>query len=473
MREKKRSRRVLRRFGAFWSSAILLLGIVQCTNRVDLSTEVLAGGDLFTSYNFSKDAFGVPGKGLERNESRFFQSGNELFRTNWVEAPASVASLDGLGPIFNASSCGSCHFKDGRAAPQGVEGSHKFGLLWRISDGKRNPDGSAVPHPIYGTQIQDHSLPKVNPEGRVSISYDTIVGFYDDGTSYALLKPNYGLTDLAYGEIPDAYNLSPRIAPQIAGMGLLEHIPLETILANQDIDDKDGDGISGKANFVWNVLEDKKTLGRFGWKASQPTVRQQSASAFKGDMGLTSSLFPIDEYSEHQQSVNPEKPDGGYPEISDRQLDRITLYVQALSVPAKRNIDKPEYLAGRKLFYKIGCQSCHQPSYTTGSNAEIAALDQQKIFPYTDLLLHDMGEGLADSVPDFDATGSEWRTPPLWGIGLIKTVNKHTRLLHDGRARNIEEAVLWHGGEASKANSQFKALSKKDREALLFFIESL
>lgn len=455
----------------------VLIGVMfaccQCSQKIDLEAEKRSGGVNFTSNNFSKDAFGVQGNSLTRTESRFFQSGNELFRTNWVEAKASVESLDGLGPIFNASSCGSCHFKDGRGAPPDEPNGTRFGLLWRLNNGQKNSDGSPAPHPIYGGQIQDLALPKIKAEATVSITYDTITGFYADGASYQLFKPNYALEDLGYGSIDETYKLSPRIASQIAGIGLLEHIPEASILANEDVNDEDGDGISGKANYVWNVLEQKKTLGRFGWKANQPTIRQQSAAAFNGDMGLTSSLFPTDEFTEAQVLANPPKKNGGTPEISDKQLDRITLYVQTLAIPAKRNVDEPEYLKGRSLFYEIGCESCHRASFKTGIDAEIASLDNQTIYPYTDLLLHDMGKGLADDAPDNLATGSEWRTAPLWGIGLIKTVNKHTRLLHDGRARNIEQAILWHGGEAETSQRKFTRLTLEERDALVFYIESL
>ncbi len=456
---------------------VLFVSIVlwcwQCTYSVDLRFEELSGGINFTSYNFSKDAFGGQAKNLSRNESRLFQAGNVLFRENWVAAPASVESLDGLGPVFNARSCGSCHFKDGRGAPPDEPNGTRFGLLWRLNIVGENPGETPKPHPVYGSQIQDHALPRVKPDAQVEIQYDTLYGQYTDGTPYVLYQPHYHLTELAYGEIDEEYKLSPRIAPQVAGLGLLENIPEADILANEDVDDRDGDGISGKANYVWNVLEEKKTLGRFGWKANQPTVLQQTAGAFNGDMGLTSSLFPEDEFTPYQEAQSVALPEGGSPEVSDRQLDRITLYIKALAVPAKRNTDQPEYIQGRSLFYELSCESCHTASFTTGSDDEITALNDQKIYCYTDLLLHDMGEGLADNSPDFEANGREWRTPPLWGIGLIKTVNKHTRLLHDGRARNTEQAILWHGGEAKTSKDKFTKLTAEQRKALIFFVESL
>lgn len=451
----------------------MLLTSIRCTRQADLFAEEFSGGVNFTSYNFSKDAFGSQGKNLTREESRFFQSGNELFRTNWVAAPASVKSLDGLGPVFNAPSCGSCHFKDGRGAPPDEPNGTRFGLLWRVNNGQKDDTGAPTPHPVYGGQIQDLALPKIKPDARVKITYDTIYGSYEDGIPYLLYRPNYKLADLAYGQMDSTYGLSPRIAPQVAGLGLLENIREEDILANQDIEDQNSDGISGKANYVYDFQEGKKTIGRFGWKANQPTVMQQSAGAFNGDMGLTNSFFPDDDFSEIQRSYYDEIHNGGNPEVSYKQLDRISLYIKSLAVPAKRNLDQPEYSLGRKLFYDIGCESCHKASFITGDSDEISALNNQEIYCYTDLLLHDMGEGLADNLPDHDATGTEWKTPPLWGIGLINTVNKHTRLLHDGRARNTEQAILWHDGEAKTTKDKFTNLMESERKALILFVESL
>ncbi|MEM9847813.1 MAG: di-heme oxidoredictase family protein [Bacteroidota bacterium] len=460
------------------SSLFVLLLSFACEKEqgmsVDLSEEEMSGGANFTTFDFSGNAFGGQGKALSREESRLFVAGNALFKNNWVAAPASVESLDGLGPIYNATSCGSCHFKDGRAAPPDEFAVAKSGLLWRLNiDGKSALRGAAVSHTTYGGQIQDQAILKVRPEAKVNITYQEIVGKYADGTTYRLQKPIYELADLAYGKIEQSYQLSPRIATHLAGIGLLESISEKDILANEDINDDDKDGISGKANYVWNVKEETNTLGRFGWKANQPNITQQNAGAFNGDMGLTSSFFPEDVFTPEQEKQNPNLLNGGDPEVSDEQLFRISLYVQALAVPAKRNMDTPKYQVGRELFMKIGCESCHKASFTTQTGNVISSLDKQKIYAYTDLLLHDMGEGLADNSPDFEATGSEWRTAPLWGIGLIKTVNNHTRLLHDGRARNVEEAILWHGGEASQTTEKFKQLNKDERDALIFFVNSL
>ncbi|MEL6943957.1 MAG: di-heme oxidoredictase family protein, partial [Bacteroidota bacterium] len=281
---------------------------------IDLNEEELSGGANFTTYDFGENAFGGQGKELSREESRLFVVGNSLFKGNWIAAPASVKSLDGLGPIFNANSCGGCHFKDGRAAPPDEFSTPRAGILWRISTDGTTHEGAPMPHSIYGGQIQDRALPTASPEAKVITTYEEITGTYADGTSYRLQKPNYELSKLAYGEINQNFELSPRIAPHLAGLGLLESISNEDILANEDVNDSDQDGISGKANYVWNVKEKRRTLGRFGWKANQPSIIQQNAGAFNGDMGLTSSLFPEDEFTPAQEKKHPNLDEGGKPE---------------------------------------------------------------------------------------------------------------------------------------------------------------
>ena len=461
-------------FSLFLLSLLLLIGFACSDDMPTISEEeILSGGANFTTFDFSENTFGNQGNALSRDESRLFVAGNSLFRSNWVQAPASVTSLDGLGPVFNAISCGSCHFKDGRAAPMDEFNVPRPGILWRISVAGSGPNGAPNPHPVYGDQIQDRALPKVDAEGVVQTTYESITGQYEDGTSYSLQKPIYELDELAFGPIEGPFHLSPRIATHLAGLGLLEAIPEADLLANADPADADGDGISGKANYVWDVKQNREVLGRFGWKANQPSIEQQNAGAFSGDMGLTTSLFPEENFTSAQKQRFPDLINGGAPEVSDDQLFRITLYVQALAVPAKRNTDEPAYFEGQRLFQRIGCESCHVAEFTTGSGNTLASLDLQQISPYTDLLLRDMGEGLSDDREDFKASGREWRTPPLWGIGMIETVNDHSRLLHDGRARDIEEAILWHGGEAEAAQQAFKALSEKERADLIFFLKSI
>lgn len=452
----------------------MVTGFFSCEKNEDQtpvdSQEELTGG-LATSFDFGENAFGHAVSGLSYDNEDKFVIGNSFFRSNWTVAPASASSRDGLGPLFNALSCGSCHNLDGRSQPPKSENEALNGLLFRISTAGFSVNGEPKPDANYGNQIQDKAIPGVKPEVKVSVRYEEVTGQYADGTNYNLRKPIYTFTDWGYGEPESNFMFSPRIGMQVYGLGLLENIPESSILSNADENDANADGISGKANFVWNATENKKSLGRFGWKANQPNLRQQTAAAFNGDIGITTSIFPSHEFGGNQIGLN-KIPNGGEPEISDRNIDNIVFYLQALAVPARRNLRDADVLKGKAIFQQSNCESCHKAAFTTG-NSSISQLSNQKIFPYTDLLLHDMGSGLADGRPDFLATGSEWRTPPLWGIGLISTVNKHTTLLHDGRARNIEEAILWHGGEAQKSTDSFKKLSSPERSQLVKFVESL
>jgi len=259
----------------------------------------------------------------------------------------------------------------------------------------------------------------------------------------------------------------------MAGTGLLDAVEENTILEWADPDDKDGDGISGKPNYVWDVRRKKKAIGKFGWKANEPTAEQQIASAFVNDIGITSDVFPGESLSQKQAELYSNPTGRRTPELEESALENVVFYIRTLAVPARRDWKNREVLKGKEIFNSIGCASCHRPEMTTGSEVSPVYLAKQTIRPYTDLLLHHMGEGLTDHRPDGEAEENEWRTPPLWGLGLQKTVSKHTFLLHDGRARNIEEAILWHGGEAEKAANNFKTLKKKDRELILRFLESL
>ncbi|MEL7148445.1 MAG: di-heme oxidoredictase family protein, partial [Bacteroidota bacterium] len=319
--------------------------------------------------------------------------------------------------------------------------------------------------------LNTRSILGVPVEGRVDIQYVDVEGVYPDGEKYTLRMPLYQFLDTEYGDISDAM-VSPRVGNHLIGLGLLEAIDDMDILMAEDPNDSNADGISGRANRVWDVATSSNKIGRFGWKANQPSVRQQVASAFAGDIGLTSSLFPDEPCTSLQQDCN-DAPNGGQPEVRDDIMDRIVLYTAALAVPKRRNWDQPQVLKGKQLFFQSGCTGCHTPKFQTGQSGELPEFYNQTIRPFTDLLLHDMGDGLADNRPDFDASGNEWRTPPLWGLGLLQTVNKHNFLLHDGRARGFEEAILWHGGEAEQSKERFKNLSKEDRTALIKFLESL
>ncbi len=429
------------------------------------------GGDT-TVISTNRNSFGLAAANLNNAERRIFEVGDSFFTQNWVTAPASTEARDGLGPTFNAQSCSSCHTLDGRAQPPANADDPERGLLFRLSVPGVDPvTGGALPDPAYGGQLQDRGISTVPPEGRFLFNYRQISGTYDDGTPYTLVQPEYAFADLAFGPMHPEVLVSPRIAPAVFGVGLLEAIPESGILAQADPEDADGDGISGRANMVWGLRKGSAQLGRFGWKANVPTLEQQIAGAFHGDIGITSVLF-ADENCPVGQTECQSVPNGGTPEIGEERLGKVVFYNQTLAVPAMRDVDDPQVHDGARLFLKAGCAACHTPSHTTGEHP-VPALTGQAIFPYTDLLLHDMGEGLADRRPDFLADGQEWRTPPLWGIGLIENVNNHTRLLHDGRARGIAEAILWHDGEGLAAREEFRKMSREEREALLRFLESL
>lgn len=434
--------------------------------------EQYAGGAT-TVFDVSQNAFGHNAPNLEGNGPDRFQIGNSFFRNIWVIAPSSTTARDGIGPFFNAFSCSGCHSNDGRGEPPSVSGEGLSSMLVRLSIPGTDPHGGPLGDPEYGGQLSNKGIPGVAPEGDVKITYLEIAGFYDDGSSYTIRKPSYEFTNLGYGPMEAGIMFSPRVAPQMPGLGLLEAVDEATILSFADPDDNDKDGVSGRPNYVWDYEKKAVSLGRFGWKANQPGMKQQTAAAFLGDMGITSAFFPDENLTGSQTGKYSSLPNGGSPEISDEILDDVAYYSSTLAVPARRNWKDPQVTKGKELFTSLGCARCHIPSMTTGTHPSIPELSDQKIFPYTDMLLHDMGPGLADGRPDYLATGQEWRTPPLWGTGLIRTVNGHTFLLHDGRARNFEEAILWHGGEAEKSNNNFKKLSKADRDALIAFLESL
>ncbi|MCY4557037.1 MAG: c-type cytochrome [Chloroflexi bacterium] len=429
------------------------------------------GGDT-TVISTNRNSFAPAAANLNSRERLTFEIGDSFFTQNWVTAPASTEARDGLGPTFNAQSCSSCHTLDGRAQPPADNDDPERGLLFRFSIPGVDPDtGGPLPDPVYGGQLQDRAILTVPPEGRFLISYREVPGTYEDGTPYTLLQPEYSFADLAFGPTHPDLLFSPRIAPAVFGGGLLEAIPEADILARADPDDANGDGISGRANMVWSVRDGDTRMGRFGWKANVPTLEQQIAGAFHGDIGITSPLFEGENCPPSQTDCQ-DALNGGVPEIPAARLAKVLFYNRTLGVPAMRDVDDPQVREGARLFLAAGCAACHTPSHTTGEHP-VPALAGQTIFPYTDLLLHDMGEGLADGRPDFLADGREWRTPPLWGIGLIENVNNHTRLLHDGRARDIAEAILWHDGEGLAAREEFRKMSREEREAVIRFLESL
>jgi CxxC motif-containing protein (DUF1111 family) len=431
---------------------------------------IAESGGSATVFDDTETAFARSLSGLDARSKQQFAVGNAFFNDNWVAAPASAEGRDGLGPIFNAASCSGCHARDGRSRPPDVGADLRAGtpgLLFRI--GVPQADGTVLDDTTYGSQLQDRSIPGVPAEGYADITYRPISGTYRDKSEYELLEPDYTLMG-ALEAFDSGLRESARVAPALVGPGLLEAVPIAEIERNADADDRDGNGISGRIAMVRDQAG-ATVLGRFGWKATQPTVRSQVAAAFAGDIGITSALQPAQPCTAAQTACSVATT-GGTPELDDAKLDRVTFYTRALAVPARRNATDDTVRAGATLFANIGCSSCHSPTMQTGP-ADIPALSNQTIHPYTDLLLHDMGPALDDGLPEGAARSAEWRTAPLWGIGLVHTVNGHTRFLHDGRARTLSEAIVWHGGESQRSRDKFINLSARQRDQLITFLESL
>ena len=421
-------------------------------------------------------------KGVER-----FRLGFALFKKMWAQAPSSTEASDGLGPLFNARSCQSCHVRDGRGRPP-ENGAESQSFLFRLA---KTPDSDVeraalaaherlnFPDPVYGQQLQDKGVTGLKGEGRPVATYGEKTVRLAGGETVTLRAPTYSVADLAYGPLDPQTTLSPRIAQSLAGMGLLEAIPEAEVLAGAEHQAKANDGIHGRPNRVRDPKTGQMVIGRFGWKAQNATVRAQAAAALSSDIGISSPDAP-DPYGDCTQAETAcrKMPTGvqkrlGDTEAPDPILDLLTTYTANLAVPARRDVDQPDVLAGKALFYQSGCATCHTPKFVTARNAAEPQHAFQLIWPYSDLLLHDMGEGLADGQQVGEATGREWRTAPLWGIGLAQTVNGYQAYLHDGRARNLEEAILWHGGEGERARDAYAALARDDRQKLLKFLGSL
>lgn len=432
----------------------------------DAYDDRLSGGS-FSILDASTQAFKQSISGLDARQQVVHNIGDGTFDQVFVAAPAP--HFGGLGPIFNNIACSNCHRNDGGGFP--TTGSNNSGMLMRISIPGQDAHGGPLAAPGFGLQVQDQALLGTVPEASANISYTDVPVTYPDGSTADLRRPAYSLQN-PYIALPSDYMLSPRLAPRLVGMGLLENIPESTILSFIDAGDQNGDGITGKANYVYDTYTHKTELGRFGLKANTPTLLLQVATAYQQDMGVTSYVQPAESALGQSQMSLVTSADTS-PELVDSLLNDVTFYVQTLAVPARRDVTDSVNQRGAALFTQINCAGCHRTTMYTGVNPAIN-LSSQRIHPYTDLLLHDMGSGLADNRPDNLASGSEWRTTPLWGLGMLQKTNGGTGYyLHDGRARSIEEAILWHGGEATKSQQQFMQLSKADRAALLQFLSSL
>jgi CxxC motif-containing protein (DUF1111 family) len=412
-----------------------------------------------------------------------------MFRRAWIPPSELHVAKDGLGPFFNANSCVACHINDGRGhLPNlNLEYDDAISLVVALSIPpqselhKTQLDGlklKNIPDPEYGSQLSDFAVDKLDPEGKIKIEYDYFPVMFDNGKIVNLRKPKFSLFKLKYGSLHNEIQISARIAQPMIGLGLIENINPEDILINADPNDENQDGISGKANKVLDERTKKITLGRFGWKAAQPSILQQTVDALYHDMGLSSTFTSSINNCSKNQNECKSMPNGNSTnyddvEVSNEQIDLMVFYQKHLSPPGRRNVNDPDVLAGKKIFFESNCNACHVQKYTTSYNANNPSLSKQLIWPYSDFLLHDMGKDLADNLTEFKASGKEWRTPPLWGIGLSNVVSDESNFLHDGRARNILEAILWHGGEAEQSKKQILKLSLKELDQLLKFVKSL
>lgn len=432
---------------------------------VDLG-EAAPGGTATVARARDARAFTHPSNGMSLERRLDFGLGDALFRKLWASSPSSTTASDGLGPLFNARSCESCHRRDGRGVVP-APGESAVSLVLRLG----LPDGA--PDPTYGHQLQNFAIQGLRPEGRLTLAYDEEPVPLEGGEVVMLRRPTYGVADLSAGPMAAEVRWSARVAPPMIGLGLLEAIPEAAILAHADPDDADGDGISGRAQ----RLADGR-LGRFGWKAVQPDVAAQAADAFATDIGISTPLVRRSHGDcTPRQTACLAAPTGDDPvegvEVTAKMFEYAVFYARHLAVPARPDAAAPAVLAGRDLFVAAGCAACHVPTFETGRDGIDPELAGQRIHPYTDLLLHDMGPGLADAKGEGQASGAEWRTAPLWGIGLTREVSGRSEFLHDGRARSLLEAILWHGGEAAAARAAVVALSPAERALLITFLNSL
>lgn len=456
--------------------------------KLEIGEELPGGGATSLDDDATSRAFTHPAHGMDLESDIRFKLGNAIFRRLWVVAPSSTTSADGLGPLYNARSCQSCHLRDGRGQPPSPTNPDEPSLILRLSVPPRAPEErkliadlriQAIPDPVYGLQLQTSAIKGLDAEGTIAVTYRDEPVRLGDGEIVDLRVPSYAIGRLKYGPMRPDVHVSPRVAPQMIGLGLLEAIPEAAIRASADPDDADQDGISGRTSDVRSNDANRLALGRFGWKAAEASVRSQSGVAAAIDIGLSNPVAPSPAGDcTPSQAPCLNAPDGNSErgndyELAPELLDLLTHYSRNLAVPVRRDPANARVLRGKGLFHSLGCTACHTPSHRTGVVDGEPHLSDQLIWPYTDLLLHDMGDGLADGRPEGSANGREWRTAPLWGIGLTDVVSGHTRFLHDGRARSIQEAILWHGGEAKAARDAFTQMSKDERDALIAFVNSL
>ncbi|NLQ18894.1 c-type cytochrome [Marinomonas sp. M1K-6] len=429
--------------------------------------------------------YSTPLVGIDTKDKLDFYIGEGIFQKFWVPSPSSTTASDGLGPLFNARSCNSCHVNNGRGhAPEAnIKGASVPSFMVRL--GKQDKNAHRASHfiypnigdKIYGHQFQGQSSPGILPEGDYRLSYSTHLETLADGTEVKLRKPNLHWTKLNYGDFDDDTGFTMLVSPALVGMGLLDNITNTSIMANADPDDRNNDGISGRVNWIYQ--DKQKVIGRFGYKASVANIRAQNQSAFNTDLGLSTPLNPAPSgdcsllQRDCLASPNGNSAHLDHLEVDQQQARLVDLFVLLSSPPAMRNLTHNHFLAGKRFFDEGGCARCHTPKMQTGNDSNFTVLNNRTFYPFTDMLLHDMGPELASGFPSASASPREWRTAPLWGIGLSEKVSGRVGFLHDGRARTIEEAILWHGGEAKPSQAYYKKLNKQQRNKLIYFLESL
>jgi len=447
--------------------SIIALFLITACSQNDSSTEQPL--KIYFTNDSGKSAFSQPISGLNNDEIDIFYLGKSVFKTPWVTAPSITTARDGLGPLFNANTCRNCHPGNGAGVAVKPNGTANFSLLIRLSHKESNNTkllerNGFEPDSTYGAQLSVNGSINTPAEGQFNVTYKDEQGKYPDGTTYMLRSPTYTLKNLKYGALDKETIFVPRIGSALIGLGLIERISDKDILAYEDVDDTNKDGISGKANYAFDPESKSTRLGKFTWKASATSVKHQSAAAAHNDMGLSNPLFPWHNCTKVQKGCLKEAALSEHEiDLPAYRLDAVAFYLSNLAIPKQR--EAGSHKEGKKLFERLNCAACHVPSYTTS--------DGIKIKPYSDFLVHDMGEQLADGRSEFLANGNEWRTAPLWGMGLYKKVSGEANYLHDGRARSIEEAILWHGGEAKQSKKDFMALDRPSREKILDFLNSI
>lgn len=453
-----------------------------------LPPDAMSGGAL-TVLDAGETAYTHPALGLDARQRELFALGHRMFSNRWAFFWFENAEF-GRGPTSNAQACTTCHTNNGRGLTTGTPPLPSVGaagevrdhhitvpfepapnVVVRVSLPGEDAHGGPKPHPQYGDQLQIFGVKGVvPPEASFSVAWTEHTVTLADGERVALRRPVLTIADLGYGPLGEDLRRGLRLAPALVGLGLLEAVPEETLLALAAREPVDG--IRGKINRVWDESSGSMRIGRFGLKANHGSIREQVAIAFFNDIGLSTPVYPSQNCPPMSDTCSVQMV-AGKPEITLRRLDATELYLRALAVPARRDVDDPQVRRGEALFAQARCAVCHVPELKTGPFPALPLLAHQTIRPYTDLLVHDMGEDLADGRPDYQAGGSEWRTPPLWGIGLAQAVNGADGFLHDGRARDFVEAILWHGGEAEGSRDAFARMDRADRDALVAFLKSL